>query len=489
MRSEKSSMKNLLMTFLTVLTAGCGSEDSFVTPPAQDVTAQKSLLTAQENKEPIGWTSLLEIYPRPNNLGVTGLGNIYKWMQQIALTDALDSFENGFEQRPIIAVFDSGVDYMHQAFTLNGALFQKPESIQTQCKDDRFGCNTSAYSIGQRHLGDGNIFPYGTTGAGQSCRKSGGSSSTMECSHGTHVSGVIAGFDPGSEIFGVCPMCLILPIKVVGPKGDISDDAITAALQYITDLRRKGVPVRIVNSSFGKLSYSAKIAAAIQRAPELKDNLLIIAAAGNENTQLPAYPASLSNVIAVANVNSSNLKKDGKSNFGAWVDVAAPVGSCIYDSLQPTGFGIVSSVPGGGDQCSNGTSIAAPVVTGVAGLILAKEPHLTVRQLRQRILQTADGEALYKANPDYVTHQNGKTLYLLGSGIVNARNAVNHNTSQSVRNGSSENPVVKSQCGTVAGSHRPGAPLIVCLILALPLLLASTGRKLERKTKSEMGEC
>ncbi|MBF0442220.1 MAG: S8 family serine peptidase [Oligoflexales bacterium] len=415
------NIKNIYV-FSTICTAfmtsGCGSEKDTVNPYSSiksktEIELLNRTLSVKEKKYPGDGRALV-------------MNNRFKWMQRIELDEALSSVAGKVTFQPVIAVLDSGIDYEHPAFENR---IVDTSIYSTRCDGDSRGCDTSEYQFPKRTLGDGNIFPIGTEGPGRNCI-SDAQGDSLKCFHGTHVAGIAAGFDPDANVFGVCPTCRILPVKVVKNDGNINDDAIIGALEYIADLKRAGLPIRIINCSFGKFISSERVNRAIKNlSSSFDDDILIISSAGNENTSLRAFPAALSNVISVANVNSSNLKKDEKSNFGPWVDISAPVGRCGYYD-DDTGYGIVSSIPGTGwnSMCLNGTSMAAPMVSGVAGLVLSTDPGIKASELKERLVKSADAKGLYESNPQFVTNYKERSIMLLGSGILNARNAVNNRT-------------------------------------------------------------
>jgi subtilisin family serine protease len=177
----------------------------------------------------------------------------YVWMDRIHLHKALESVKDHVRSEPIIAVLDSGVDYEHPALQER---IVDTSAFATKCRDQHHGCNTADYKFGQDDLGNGASYPLGTRGPGEICD---GASfdADAHCMHGTHVAGIIAGYLPPTRkgdtgIFGVCPSCRILPVKIVNDSGEITDDAIYAAFEYIAELLRAGLPIRIVNASFGK---------------------------------------------------------------------------------------------------------------------------------------------------------------------------------------------------------------------------------------------
>jgi len=139
--------------------------------------------------------------------------------------------------------------------------------------------------------------------------------------------------------------------------------------------------VRVISSSWGTMAKSRALEDVIRKAGE--EGILIVAAAGNassDNDAKPHYPGSydLNNVISVAALNR-NDELTTFSNFGATsVDIAAP------------GQQIVSTWLEHGYQEKQGTSMATPFVSGVAALILAANPAISIDELRARLLNSVD---------------------------------------------------------------------------------------------------
>jgi subtilisin family serine protease len=106
--------------------------------------------------------------------------------------------------------------------------------------------------------------------------------------------------------------------------------------------------------------------------------VVIVAAAGNRGSITPEYPAAegIRELLAVAASTEADTLA-AFSNRGAWVDLAAP------------GERILSSVPGGEYGTWNGTSMAAPLVAGVAALVRARNSSLTAAQVAGRIVRAA----------------------------------------------------------------------------------------------------
>jgi subtilisin family serine protease len=224
----------------------------------------------------------------------------------------------------------------------------------------------------------------------------------------------------------------------------------------------------VINASFGKFERSRSVELFIKSLKSFGRGTLMVAAAGNEDTMRRQYPAGFDAVVAVSNVNSDALepKKSPSSNFGTWVDIAAPGdGDCARG-----GPGILSSVPGGDSACKVGTSMSSPIVAGIAGLLLSKDPTLTADQVERRLLDTAEPDRLYSdsVNNGYRPNISGMGLVpLLGSGVVNANLALNPSLDQSPPVTTQRNDLVRAGCGVVGGeASRLGSWLWFLLPLA-----------------------
>ncbi len=193
--------------------------------------------------------------------------------------------------------------------------------------------------------------------------------------HGTHVAGTIGAVgDNNHGVVGVNWDVRIMPLRFMGyGTGSLSDAA--RAIEYAVD---NGA--HVINASFGSYGYSYTLRDAIAEASDA--GVLFVAAAGNEdndNDQSAFYPAGydLPNVVSVAATNSHD-KITSFSNYGDQsVHVAAP-GDSIY-----------STYPGNDYAWLSGTSMASPVVAGVAALALSVDPSLDAAELKQQIMETA----------------------------------------------------------------------------------------------------
>lgn len=328
---------------------------------------------------------------------------------------------------PVVAVFDSGIDYDHPALKEQMLEFKKKSVDYFRdigCVGDpddknsvipEYGCNTASKKVKKGMLGDGEVYPWGTEGAGDSCP-----STHRACGHGTHVAGIIAADGSGQggvPVLGLCPFCKILNVRVMSDsgvepckndkskkcyRGSITDSSLLNGLKYVEELVARGYNIRVINASIGKFhrSRSVSLLAANLKRPtgDEKRGVIAVAAAGNESTMIRNYPAALDSVISVAATNSLG-NRSSFSNYGVWIDIAAPGGG--------KGGGILSTVPGGSTSEDRGTSMAAPVVSGAIALVYAvvreyagrKETRLNSQTMLQRLKHFSSEVKLYCLHP------------------------------------------------------------------------------------------
>jgi thermitase len=218
--------------------------------------------------------------------------------------------------------------------------------------------------------------------------------------HGTHVAGIIAAqMNNGIGVAGLAQV-KIMAEKALNSTG--WGDEVDVA-NAITDAVNKGA--KILSNSWGSPSDSGLIHDAIQYA--YANGVLIVAAAGNSNTNAPFYPAAYSEVVSVAATNEYDSKADF-SNWGNWIELSAP-GVDIY-STMPT-YHVTLNDEGYASNYAymSGTSMACPQVSGVAALVWSKFPNSTRDWVREQMRSTADNL--------------GSKVYF-GYGRVNARKAV-----------------------------------------------------------------
>ena len=219
-----------------------------------------------------------------------------------------------------------------------------------------------------------------------------------DASHGTHVSGIIAGLPHGNEVqYGVAhKVAKIMTVRAV-PDGDERDKDVANAIRYAVDNGAK-----ILNMSFGKAVSPGKkhVWEAMKYAE--KKGVLLVKAAGNDNQNIGEneyFPTNfmkqsdekpfVSNMIVVgaSTNNSQNLRARFSNYNGKMVDVFAP-GQEIY-----------STVPDAKYEYLQGTSMASPVVAGAAAVLWAYMPSLTPQQIKEALVKTVN-KSTVNANVD-----------------------------------------------------------------------------------------
>lgn len=173
--------------------------------------------------------------------------------------------------------------------------------------------------------------------------------------HGTHVAGISAAItNNGIGVAGVGYDSSIMNVKVLGDGGTGYWSWVSSGITWATD---NGA--NVINMSLGGSGGSSTLESAVNYA--WNKGVVVVAAAGNSATTTPMYPAYYKNSIAVAATDSTD-KLASFSNYGDWVDVAAP-GVSIYSTYKDGAYASLS-----------GTSMASPHVAGLAGLLFAITP-------------------------------------------------------------------------------------------------------------------
>jgi subtilisin family serine protease len=196
---------------------------------------------------------------------------------------------------------------------------------------------------------------------------------TDDFGHGTAVAGtVIADGNNGIGVAGVAFGCSVLPVKVMDATGAASHSTIAQGIEFAI---QQGA--RIINLSLAGDWPSSTLQNAINDA--WSNNVIVVAAAGNNGSTVPQYPGACEHVLAVA-ASEPDDSRAWFSSYGAYVTLFAP-GDTIWTTQRDTNnpYGAWS-----------GTSFSSPVVAGVAALLLSVQPLLSNTQVVQLLEQTAD---------------------------------------------------------------------------------------------------
>jgi len=194
--------------------------------------------------------------------------------------------------------------------------------------------------------------------------------------HGTYTAGVAAAYGDNNEgIAGVCWGCLILPVKVLGERGNGDDASVAQGIRWATD---QGA--RVINLSLGSPEQSQVLHDAVIYAHD--HNVVVIASSGNGQADgnQPNFPAAYPEVIAVSATDGSDTVS-GFSTTGDYVDLASP-GVGVWSTGWEEGADTYTN--------ANGTSAAAPYVSGGAALVLSVRPELSADQVRAVLERSAD---------------------------------------------------------------------------------------------------
>lgn len=268
-------------------------------------------------------------------------------MNSIRAYEAWD-ITTGSEQ-VVIGVTDTGVDYNHPDLAAN--MWRNLGEVPGNGQDDD----------GNGYIDD----HYGWNGLANN------GDPMDENDHGTHVAGTIGAVGNNSiGVVGVNWRVKIMALKFLGADGSGSLSDALDVINYAILMKQRGVNIVALNASWGSHSFSYSLQEAVDRATAA--GILFVAAAGNEATSQMQYPAGYANAMAVAALDTDGTNLASFSNYGSWVDIAAP------------GRSVLSTIRSGRYSSFSGTSMATPHVAGLAGLV-ASVAALPPSDLRQAI--------------------------------------------------------------------------------------------------------
>ena len=315
---------------------------------------------------------------------------IYQWyvddsgFADVSLPLAWD-LERG-DTSTVIAIIDTGVDVTHP--DLASQIWHNPGEIPGNGLDDD----------GNGLVDDFEGWDFGTDDNDPKPEYTADASGIDVGFHGTFCAGIAAAAtNNGDGIAGAGWSCRIMPLKVSHPDSGITSVAIAGAFLYAVD---QGASV--ISMSFGGPGDPG-VPEFFQELADMAtaSGALCVAAAGNDDDSVRVYPAACDHVLAVAATDFDNARASF-SNWGSWVDIAAP-GSSMWSTICQNYtftdvdqffyiflFGWDGANP---YMYGDGTSFACPLTAGVCGLVRARYPYLTPQLVTQHMIATGDAVA------------------------------------------------------------------------------------------------
>jgi subtilisin family serine protease len=259
----------------------------------------------------------------------------------------------------VVAVVDTGVDYNHRDLQNNMWVNELEANGVAGVDDDGNGYVDDIYGYDFVNRDSDPIDDHG---------------------HGSHCSGIIAAQgNNGLDISGVCWDGRIMGLKFMNEYGSGPTSGAMEAIYYAVE---EGADV--ISNSWGGGDYSEAMAEAINYAHS--QGVIMVAAAGNDNTDEAFYPSSHEYMISVA-ATDSNDQKATFSNYGDLVDLAAPGVDILSLRAAGTSRGTVYD---GYTTILSGTSMACPHVAGACALLLAVNPTLSCTDVYEILMETSD---------------------------------------------------------------------------------------------------
>jgi subtilisin family serine protease len=288
------------------------------------------------------------------------LSSQHHWQTPIKLFQAWDQQTDC--SNIVVAVIDSGIDYAHPELQAN--LFTNTQELPSSSQDNDINGYIGDYQGWNAITDNGDVLDL--------------------FGHGTHVAGIIGAIANNNEgVAGVCWNVKILPVKFLNRFGDGSIANGVAAIHYVIDIKAQFPEYRFIINNSWAANVSTALVDALNSASEA--GILLINAAGNaarnldQQAQQPAaFSAQNVSSITVANANTRDSEQNfpiyNSSNYGLKsVTLAAPGVDIFSTWLSSTDTAY---------RTQTGTSMAAPIVSGVAALLWSLQPDLTASQLR-----------------------------------------------------------------------------------------------------------
>ncbi len=219
-------------------------------------------------------------------------------------------------------------------------------------------------------------------------------------SHGTHVMGVLGGSGESSDglYAGVAPECRLIGIKVLDSRGNGSVTNLLRGLRWLRENKER-YGIRIVNISVGSVPRreTGEQSALIQGVEEAwADGLVVVAAAGNEGPSAHSVTTpGISRKVITVGSSDDHRAVDVCGSFMVHYSGGGPTGGCVCkpDIVAPGASVISCNAMNRRDNrlygVKSGTSMATPVVSGALALLLQKEPGLTPKEVKLRLMERA----------------------------------------------------------------------------------------------------
>ncbi|MBL4707480.1 MAG: S8 family serine peptidase, partial [Flavobacteriales bacterium] len=283
----------------------------------------------------------------------------------------------------VIAIVDTGSDVDHEDF-VNDFAYNYNDPINGMDDDnDGYIDNFNGWDIANND----NDVGFGVWG------------------HGTNVAGIAsASTDNGKGISGGGFNTKILTVRIDNPAGILVN-----AYQGIVYAADHGA--FIINNSWGSLNGYSQYGQDVVNYAAINKGCLVVAATGNDGLNAKFYPAAYENVLSVGSLRAPDTIKTS-SNYGYWVDIFAP-GESMYTCAADGKY-----------QYNGGTSMASPLVAGIAGLVKSQFPNDNWEQVAERI--RGAGDDIYSFNDAKYTDK-------LGAGRINAFKAVSISTKPGIK--------------------------------------------------------
>jgi subtilisin family serine protease len=288
-----------------------------------------------------------------------------QWAHQKIQSERAWDYETGSES-VVVAIVDSGVDWQHPDLIAN--IWENEDEVPGNNRDD----DNNGFRDDVKGWDFVETANPGCVDA--DCRDE-DNNPMDDYGHGTQCAGIAGAVTNNARgVAGVCWNCKVMAVRAGWKnqqgKSSLESDDTSAGIVYAAN---NGADV--ISMSWGSPLPCWTISNAVDHA--FDKGVVLVAAAGNSDSQLESYPAAYDNVISVA-ATDRNDEKTSFSNHGDWIDVAAP------------GVVVLTTQPENDYSLPSGTSMSCPQVAGVAALLKSYESSLSNTEVKSLIKENAD---------------------------------------------------------------------------------------------------